>query len=79
VTTLFVGGLPEDTSEQFVEDIFSSVAPVASTRIIKDAAHAKCRGFAYVTIASRSDAEEAVRRIDGTSVDGCRVRVDYAT
>ena len=69
VTTLFVGGLPEDTSERFVESIFSPVTQVASTRIIKDASRTKCRGFAY----------EAVRRIDGTSVDGYRVRVDYAT
>ena len=79
VTTLFVGGLPEDTSEQFVQSIFSPVTEVASTRIIKDASRTKCRGFAYVTIASRTQADEAVRRIDGTSVDGCRVRVDYAT
>ena len=79
VTTLFVGGLPEDTSEQFVESIFSPVTQVASTRIIKDASRTKCRGFAYVTIASRTQADEAVRRIDGTSVDGYRVRVDYAT
>ncbi|MGB1699410.1 MAG: hypothetical protein ACPHRO_05620 [Nannocystaceae bacterium] len=63
MTTLFVGGLPEHTS----------------TRIIKNADHTKCRGFAYVTVTSKTEALEAVRQIDGTSVDGCRVRVDFAT
>ena len=79
MTTLFVGGLPEHTSEQFVERIFSPVTEVASTRVIKNADHTKCRGFAYVTMASRADALEAVRQIDGTSIDGRRVRVDFAT
>ena len=79
MNTLFFGGLPEHTSEQLVERIFSPVTKVASTRIIKNADHTKCRGFAYVTVTSKTEALEAVRQIDGTSVDGCRVRVDFAT
>lgn len=78
VTTLYIGGLPENADSQWVREVFAPVAQIHSARIIRRSSDAKCRGFAYVTLESRDAAAEAVRQIDGTTLEGHALRVDFA-
>jgi cold-inducible RNA-binding protein len=37
------------------------------------------KGFAFVTLDNRADAEEAVKNLNGTDIDGRQIRVEIST
>lgn len=78
MTTLFIGGLPEHTTESLVRETLEPVARVHATRVLRDDRDARCRGVAYVTVSDREEAEHAVRALDGSLLEGHRLRVDFA-
>lgn len=78
MTTLFIGGLPEHTTESLVRETLEPVARVHATRVLRDDRDARCRGVAYVTVSDREQAEHAVRALDGSLLEGHRLRVDFA-
>lgn len=63
---LYVGGLSDDTKEETIIELFSSLCTVQLVTIIRDIESGKSRGFAIVKILSEEDGEEAIRRLNGT-------------
>ena len=61
-----------------VRETLEPVARVHATRVLRDDRDARCRGVAYVTVSDREEAEHAVRALDGSLLEGHRLRVDFA-
>ncbi|XP_042307397.1 RNA-binding protein 3-like isoform X1 [Sceloporus undulatus] len=75
---LFVGGLNFDTDEQGLEQHFSSFGHISEVVVIKDKETQRSRGFGFVTFSNPDHASDAMRAMNGESVDGRQIRVDHA-
>ncbi len=72
---LYVGGLSNDTKEENIVELFSSICPVQLVTIIRDIESGKSRGFAIVKILSEEDGKEAIRQLNGFALRGTNLVV----
>ena len=77
-TKLYVGNLAFTMTEGELEDLFRQVGDVSEVQIIFDKFTNKSRGFAFVTMATDSAAQEAVSRFHGQAVEGRPLTVNEA-
>lgn len=75
---LFVGNLSPRTTEDDLARFFSAVGQVRSTAIPVDRQTGQRRGFGFVELADRRQAEEAVASLQGRELDGRRLRIGWA-
>jgi RNA recognition motif-containing protein len=76
---LFVGGLSYSTSTESLRDAFAAVGTVESATIVTDRDTGRSRGFGFVEMATGEDADQAVSRLNGSSLDGRTFKVEKAT
>jgi hypothetical protein len=76
---LFVGGLSYSTSTESLRDAFAAVGTVESATIVTDRDTGRSRGFGFVEMATGEDADQAVSRLNGSSLDGRTIKVEKAT
>jgi cold-inducible RNA-binding protein len=76
---LFVGGLSYSTSTESLRDAFAAVGSVESATIVTDRDTGRSRGFGFVEMATPEDADQAVNRLNGSSLDGRTIKVEKAT
>jgi RNA recognition motif-containing protein len=75
---LFVGGLSWNTSDDGLREAFEKFGEVTDAKVINDRETGRSRGFGFVTFSDGGAADEAVRQMDGSSLDGRTVRVNEA-
>jgi cold-inducible RNA-binding protein len=75
---LFVGNLSFNTTENDLQDAFTPHGAVVETNLITDHATGKARGFAFVTMSSDGEAQNAVTAMNGKSIDGRDLVVNIA-
>ena len=75
---IYVGNLSFNTEEQGLQDLFGQFGAVDSVRLIRDQATGRSRGFGFVEMATPEDAEQAISKLNGTSVDGRTIQVERA-
>ncbi|MBP7863480.1 RNA-binding protein [bacterium] len=73
---LFVGNLSFNVSEQRLQEIFEQAGEVTSVAIPLDRSTGRKRGFAFVEMGTQVAAEEAVKILNGTEVDGRQIAVN---
>ena len=76
---LFVGGLSWDTSEEDLLKAFSAHGPVVEAVIVNDRDTGRSRGFGFVTMQDRRDANKAIEALADTELDGRTIVVNVAT
>jgi len=75
---LFVGNLAYAVTEDTLRELFAGAGTCESVSIVTDRDTGQSRGFAFVMMATAEDAERAKRQLNGTDVEGRRLRVDDA-
>lgn len=78
-TKLFIGNLSWETNDSTLEELFSKYGVVREARVAVDRNNNRSRGFGFVTMEDAAAAEEAVRAISGTNVNGRDIRVEVST
>lgn len=74
---LFVGNLPFSLSSSQLAQLFGEAGNAVSVEIAYNDITNRSRGFAFVTMGSVEDAEEAIRMFDGTTVGGRVIKVNF--
>ena len=77
-TKLYVGNISFNTSNSDLEQMFGKVGTVLSTNIIEDRDTGRSRGFGFVEMSSKEEAENAIASFNGTEVDGRELLVNEA-
>jgi RNA recognition motif-containing protein len=77
-TKLYVGNISFNTSNQDLEDMFGKVGTVLSSNIIEDRETGRSRGFAFVEMSSKEEADNAIASLNGTEVNGRELLVNEA-
>lgn len=75
---LFVGGLSWNTTDEGLREAFSRFGEIVEAKVISDRETGRSRGFGFVTLADSAAAQNAIREMDGSSLDGRNIRVNEA-
>lgn len=78
MTKLFVGNLSFSTTEQDLTSMFSQYGSVESVNVITDRMTGQPRGFAFVEMSNRSEAERAISVLNGSDLQGRTLNVNEA-
>ena len=78
MTRIFVGNIPFSASETDLKSIFERFGRVSSVRLATNVGNGNPRGFAFVSMPHFEDAEEAIVRLNGTTLAGRRLVVNEA-
>jgi RNA recognition motif-containing protein len=77
-TKLYVGNLSFNTTENELQELFSQAGTVQEVMLMQDKFTGKSRGFAFVTMASEQDAQNAISKLNGQTVEGRPLTVNEA-
>ena len=77
-TKLYVGNLSFNTTENELQELFSQAGAVQEVTLMQDKFTGKSRGFAFVTMGSEQDAQNAISKLNGQTVEGRALTVNEA-
>ncbi len=75
---LYVGGLPYQTTEQDLVNLFSQVGQVTSASVITDRDSGRSRGFGFVELSSNEEGQAAIDQLNGTQYGNRTIIVNEA-
>jgi RNA recognition motif-containing protein len=75
---LYVGNLSYDTSEEELRKAFAEFGTVDSVTVVMDKYTGKSKGFAFVEMGSREQAQAAMTGLNGKQVGDRTLKVDEA-
>jgi len=75
---LYVGNLPFASTAQDLEALFGQVGTVSVVEIIFDKFTGRSRGFAFITMGSGDEAQQAVEKFHGYEMEGRALAVNIA-
>lgn len=78
-STLFIGNLSFDITEDDVWNAFSEHGEVSSVRLPKDPDSGRPKGFGYVEFAAQESAAAAIDAMTGQELAGRPLRLDFST
>jgi RNA recognition motif-containing protein len=77
-TKLYVGNLSFNTTENELQELFAQAGTVQEVTLMQDKFTGKSRGFAFVTMGSDQEAQNAITQVNGKTVDGRALTVNEA-
>ncbi len=75
---LYVGNLPYTVTESALSDKFAAYGTVESAKLITDRETGRSKGFGFIEMASDSEAQAAIEKVNGTDYDGRPMKVNEA-
>jgi RNA recognition motif-containing protein len=77
-TKLYVGNLSYDTTEDGMRTLFGTAGTVVSIDIIKDRDTGRMKGFAFVTMNTEEEAQNAIKILNEKTLDNRAIKVNIA-
>src|SRR6059036_3832318 len=77
-TKLYVGNLPFNTTENELQELFSQAGAVQEVTLMQDRFTGKSRGFAFITMGSEEDAQNAISKLNGQAIEDRPLTVNEA-
>jgi RNA recognition motif-containing protein len=75
---IYVGNLSYDTQDQDLLNAFSAHGEVASARVISDRETGRSRGFGFVEMPDRNQAQAAMSALNGADLQGRTISANEA-
>jgi RNA recognition motif-containing protein len=75
---IYVGNLSHDVSEENLRQAFGVFGQVSSARIVKDKYSGQPRGFGFVEMPDRAEAQAAIQNLNGKELLGRQMNVNEA-
>ena len=75
---IYVGNLPFSSTEDELRGVFASYGDVESVNVIMDRDTGRPRGFAFVTMDSKSSMVDAIKALNSQELDGREIKVNEA-
>jgi cold-inducible RNA-binding protein len=78
MTNIFVGNLSYQTTQEDLHAAFAQYGGVERVNIVTDRDSGQPRGFAFVEMTERRDAETAIAQLNGAEMNGRALNVNEA-
>ena len=75
---IYVGNLSPDVKDETIREAFESFGEVTSAKVIRDKYTGQSRGFGFVEMTTQSQAETAIKSLNGKKLLGKEVSVKEA-
>jgi RNA recognition motif-containing protein len=75
---IYVGNLSRDVTEDDLRQAFEGFGQVESANVVKDRFSGESRGFGFVEMPSRNEAQSAIAALDGKDLMGRVIKVNEA-
>ncbi len=75
---IYVGNLSYQMTDDELRAAFEVYGEVSSARVLLDKETGRSKGFGFVEMPNDSDAEEAIKALDNSSIGGRNVKVNQA-
>lgn len=75
---LFVAGLPSDFDDVDLKEMFELYGEIKSAKLIIDKETGKSKGFGFVEMPDKTEAEQTIEALDGAGMKGKKISVKEA-
>lgn len=75
---IYVGNLAHGVTDGELNAVFSEFGEVSSAKVIKDKHSGRSRGYGFVEMPNDSEANEAIKALDDSPLQGRNIRVSQA-
>ncbi len=75
---IYAGNIPRETSEAELREAFEKFGKVTSVTMIRDKYTNVFKGFAFIEMPDKAEAEKAIENMDGTMFSGRPLSVNPA-
>ncbi|OYZ21692.1 MAG: RNA-binding protein [Bdellovibrio sp. 28-41-41] len=75
---IYVGNLAFSVSDELLNSTFAQFGAVDSAKIIMDRETGRSKGFGFVEMASDSDADQAIEKLNGQDLNGRNMNISEA-
>lgn len=75
---IYIGNLDYDVTDATLKEMFEVFGEVSNASIIIDKINDRSKGFGFVEMPNKSEAEQAISSLNNTQVDGRALRVNEA-
>jgi RNA recognition motif-containing protein len=75
---IYIGNLSFETTEESLRQAFEGYGEVSTVSIVTDRYTGKSRGFGFVEMASKGEAQAAITGLNGQELDGQTLNVNEA-
>ena len=73
---IYVGNLPYDVTDNDLQKLFEQYGQVESARVVMDRDTGRAKGFGFVTMNDRAEAEKAIAATNEKDMNGRALRVN---
>jgi RNA recognition motif-containing protein len=78
IMNIYVGNLSFEATDVMIREAFESFGQVTSARVIKDKYNGQSRGFGFVEMPAQSQAQTAIKSLNGRELLGKQMSVKEA-
>jgi RNA recognition motif-containing protein len=75
---IYVGNLSQEATEDDLRQAFEALGQVESVNIVKDRFSGESRGFGFVEMPSKEEAQKAIEELNGKDLKGSTLNVNEA-
>jgi RNA recognition motif-containing protein len=75
---IYVGNLSHGVTDGELNAVFSEFGEVSSAKVIKDKHSGRSRGYGFVEMSNDSEANEAIKALDDSPLQGRNIKVNQA-
>jgi len=75
---IYVGNLSNDVTDETICGTFESFGEVTSAKVIRDKYTGQSRGFAFVEMPEQTQAQTAIKSLNGKELQGKQISVSEA-
>jgi RNA recognition motif-containing protein len=73
---IYVGNLPYDSTDRDLQALFEKFGKVNSARVVMDRDTGRAKGFGFVEMPDKAEAEKAIAGTNGQDLNGRALRVN---
>ena len=75
---IYIGNLSFNTTEETLTSLFEAFGVVENVKVIKDRFSGRSKGFGFLDMPSNSEADQAIKALNGNRIDGNNIKIKPA-
>jgi RNA recognition motif-containing protein len=76
---IYIGNLAYNVTGDSIRTMFEEFGEVESAKVIKDRYTGRSKGFGFIEMPSNSEADQAIKALNGKFIEGRNIKVNQAT
>lgn len=72
---IYIGNLSYKTTEDTLKTMFAEFGEIESLKLIKDRFSGRTKGYGFIEMPSNSEADQAIKALNGNRIDGNHIKV----